>query len=29
MEFIIGGSLSSIKMAANCIIDSEAKVRCM
>lgn len=29
MEFIIGGSLSSIKMAANCIIDSQAMVRCM
>jgi hypothetical protein len=29
MEFIIGGSLSSMRMAANCIIDSEAKVRCM
>ncbi|CAN5477511.1 hypothetical protein BH18THE2_BH18THE2_35330 [soil metagenome] len=24
MEFIIGGSLSSMKMAANCIIDSQA-----
>ena len=29
MEFIIGGSLSSMKMAANYIIDSEGKVRCM
>jgi hypothetical protein len=29
MEFIIGGSLSSMRIAANCIIDSEAKVRCM
>jgi DNA-binding protein Fis len=29
MEFIIGGSLSSIKMAANCIIDNQAMVRCM
>ena len=29
MEFIIGGSLSSMKMAANCIIDNEARVRCM
>lgn len=29
MEFIIGGSLSSIKMAANCIIDTQAMVRCM
>jgi DNA-binding protein Fis len=29
MEFIIGGSLSSTRMAANCIIDSQAMVRCM
>jgi hypothetical protein len=29
MEFIIGGSLSSMKMAANCIIDSQAMVSCM
>jgi DNA-binding protein Fis len=29
MEFIIGGSLSSMRMAANCIIDSQAMVRCM
>jgi hypothetical protein len=29
MEFIIGGSLSSMKMAANCIIDNQAMVRCM
>ena len=29
MEFIIGGSLSSIRMAANCIIDNQAMVRCM
>jgi hypothetical protein len=29
MEFIIGGSLSSIKMAANCIIDNQAMVRCI
>ncbi len=29
MEFIIGGSLSSMRMAANCIIDSQAIVRCM
>ena len=29
MEFIIGGSLSSVRMAANCIIDSQAIVRCM
>jgi hypothetical protein len=28
-EFIIGGSLSSMKMAANCIIDSQAMVSCM
>jgi hypothetical protein len=29
MEFILGGSLSSMRMAANCIIDSQAMVRCM
>jgi hypothetical protein len=29
MEFLIGGSLSSMRMAANCIIDSQAMVRCM
>ncbi|MGI8834895.1 MAG: hypothetical protein ACR2IS_19965 [Nitrososphaeraceae archaeon] len=29
MEFIIGGSLSSMKMAANCIIDTQAMVSCM
>jgi hypothetical protein len=29
MEFVIGGSLSSMKMAANCIIDNQAMVRCM
>jgi hypothetical protein len=29
MEFIIGGSLSSMKMAANCIIDNQAMVSCM
>ena len=29
MEFIIGGSLSSVRMAANCIIDSQAMVLCM
>ena len=29
MEFIIGGSLSSTRMAANCIIDSQAMIRCM
>jgi hypothetical protein len=29
MEFIVGGSLSSTKMAANCIIDNQAMVRCM
>jgi hypothetical protein len=28
-EFIIGGSLSSMRMAANCIIDIQAMVRCM
>jgi hypothetical protein len=28
MEFIVGGSLSSMKMAANCIIDNQAMVRC-
>ena len=28
MEFIIGGSLSSMKMAANCIIDTQAMVSC-
>ena len=29
MEFVIGGSLSSMRMAANCIIDNQAMVRCM
>jgi hypothetical protein len=29
MEFIIGGSLSSMRMAANCIIDIQAMIRCM
>ena len=29
MELIIGGSLSSMRMAANCIIDNQAMVRCM
>lgn len=29
VEFVIGGSLSSLKMAANCIIDNQAMVRCM
>jgi hypothetical protein len=29
MEFIVGGSLSSTKMAANCVIDNQAMVRCM
>jgi hypothetical protein len=29
MEFVIGGSLSSMKMAANRIIDNQAMVRCM
>ena len=29
MKFIIGGSLSSMRMAANCIIDSQAMVLCM
>jgi hypothetical protein len=29
MEFFVGGSLSSMKMAANCIIDNQAMVRCM
>jgi len=28
-EFITGGSLSSTRMAANCIIDNQAMVRCM
>jgi hypothetical protein len=28
MEFVVGGSLSSMKMAANCIIDNQAMVRC-
>jgi hypothetical protein len=28
-EFITGGSLSSMRMAANCIIDNQAMVRCM
>lgn len=27
-EFITGGSLSSARMAANCIIDNQAMVRC-
>jgi hypothetical protein len=29
VEFVVGGSLSSLKMAANCIIDNQAMVRCM
>lgn len=29
IEFITGGSLSSMKMAANCIIDNQAMVHCM
>jgi hypothetical protein len=29
MEFIIGGSLSSLKMGENCIIDNQAMVSCM
>jgi hypothetical protein len=29
MEFVIGGSLSSMRTAANCIIDNQAMVRCM
>jgi hypothetical protein len=29
VEFVIGGSLSSMRMAANCIIDNQAMVRCM
>jgi DNA-binding protein Fis len=29
VEFVIGGSLSSLKMAANCIVDNQAMVRCM
>jgi hypothetical protein len=29
MEFIIGGSLSSMRMEANCIIDNQAMVHCM
>ena len=29
MEFVVGGSLSSMRMAANCIIDNQAMVRCM
>jgi hypothetical protein len=29
MEFVVGGSLSSMKMATNCIIDNQAMVRCM
>jgi hypothetical protein len=29
MEFIIGSSLSSMRMAANCIIDNQAIVLCM
>lgn len=28
-EFITGGSLSSMRMAANCKIDNQAMVRCM
>jgi hypothetical protein len=28
-EFVVGGSLSSMKMAANCIIDNQAMVSCM
>jgi hypothetical protein len=28
-EFVTGGSLSSSRMAANCIIDTQAMVRCM
>jgi hypothetical protein len=28
-EFITGGSLSSTRMAANCIIDNQAMARCM
>ncbi|HEV2876519.1 MAG TPA: hypothetical protein VGW09_04520 [Nitrososphaeraceae archaeon] len=28
-EFVVGGSLSGLKMAANCIIDNQAMVRCM
>ncbi len=28
-EFVTGGSLSSTKMEANCIIDNQAMVRCM
>jgi DNA-binding protein Fis len=28
-EFVVGGSLSSMKMAANCIIDNQAMVHCM
>ena len=29
IEFITGGSLSSARMGANCIIDNQAMVRCM
>jgi DNA-binding protein Fis len=29
VEFVVGGSLSGLKMAANCIIDNQAMVRCM
>ena len=29
IEFITGGSLSSMKMAANCIIDNQAMIHCM
>ena len=29
IEFITGGSLSSTKMGANCIIDNQAMIRCM
>jgi hypothetical protein len=29
VEFITGGSLSSSRMGANCVIDNQAMVRCM
>src|ERR671910_1041529 len=29
IEFITGGSLSSTRMGANCIIDNQAMIRCM
>jgi hypothetical protein len=29
LEFVVGGSLLGLKMAANCIIDKQAMVRCM